>query len=176
MDSHHKGQWRVALMFSLICAWTNGWPNNLAHYDVALMCLHLPATLTIELKKYIVWVFNPHNIFGVKCLVITKYSVIVISDVYQLAKHLRFTLSSVLFQHDSRAQSSNLLISLHLNYPIVHPKVNASCWYRDQQTVGRGSVSRCPEKWDATICMWHALHPQTEWSHIASLEAIQPIV
>ena len=24
----HKGQWRWALMFSLICAWINGWINN----------------------------------------------------------------------------------------------------------------------------------------------------
>ena len=28
MNSPHKGQWRGALMFSLICAWTNGWVNN----------------------------------------------------------------------------------------------------------------------------------------------------
>ena len=28
MDSPHKGQWRGTLMFSLICAWTNGWANN----------------------------------------------------------------------------------------------------------------------------------------------------
>ena len=42
-DSSHKGQWHGALMFSLICAWTNGWANNQdpgdlrrhrAHYDV----------------------------------------------------------------------------------------------------------------------------------------------
>ena len=42
----HKGQWRGALMFSLICAWTNGWANNRyagdlrrprAHYDVTVM-------------------------------------------------------------------------------------------------------------------------------------------
>ena len=26
--STHKGQWRGALMFSLICAWTNDWANN----------------------------------------------------------------------------------------------------------------------------------------------------
>ena len=25
MDSGHKGQWRRGLMFSLICAWINGW-------------------------------------------------------------------------------------------------------------------------------------------------------
>ena len=26
--SQHKGQWRRALMFSLICVWINGWVNN----------------------------------------------------------------------------------------------------------------------------------------------------
>ena len=42
----HKGQWRWALLFSLICAWINGWVNNReagdlrrhrAHYDVTVM-------------------------------------------------------------------------------------------------------------------------------------------
>ena len=28
VDSPHKSQWRRALMFSLICAWINGWANN----------------------------------------------------------------------------------------------------------------------------------------------------
>ena len=41
-----KGQWRGALMFSLICVWINGWVNNResgdlrryrAHYDVIVM-------------------------------------------------------------------------------------------------------------------------------------------
>ena len=41
-----KGKWRGALMYSLICAWINGWVNNQevcdlrrhrAHYDVMLM-------------------------------------------------------------------------------------------------------------------------------------------
>ena len=44
----HKGQWRGAVMFSLICAWIHGWVNNreagdlgrhLAHYDVLVMTL-----------------------------------------------------------------------------------------------------------------------------------------
>ena len=44
-----KGQWRGALMFSLICAWTNSWANNgdagdlrryRAHYDVIVMITH----------------------------------------------------------------------------------------------------------------------------------------
>ena len=46
VNSPHKGQWRGALMFSLICAWINGWLNNReagdlrrhrAHYDVTVM-------------------------------------------------------------------------------------------------------------------------------------------
>ena len=45
VNSPQKGQWRGALMFSLICAWLNGWVNNReagdlrrhrAHYDVIL--------------------------------------------------------------------------------------------------------------------------------------------
>ena len=28
VNSQHKGQWRGALMFSLICAWINEWVNN----------------------------------------------------------------------------------------------------------------------------------------------------
>ena len=34
VNSPHKGQWRGALMFSLICAWIKGWLNNHAAYDL----------------------------------------------------------------------------------------------------------------------------------------------
>ena len=46
VNSPHKGQWREALMFSLICAWINDWVNNReagdlrrhrGHYDVNVM-------------------------------------------------------------------------------------------------------------------------------------------
>ena len=46
VNSPHKGQWREALIFSLICAWINGWVNNRetgdlrrhrAHYAVTVM-------------------------------------------------------------------------------------------------------------------------------------------
>ena len=54
VNSPHKGQWRGVLMFSLICAWINGWVKNREagnwrrhriHYDVIVMqivgvCLH----------------------------------------------------------------------------------------------------------------------------------------
>ena len=46
VNSPHKGQWRGALMFSLICAWINDWVNkrevgdlrrHRGHYDVNVM-------------------------------------------------------------------------------------------------------------------------------------------
>ena len=48
VNSPHKGQWCGASMFSLICAWINGWVNNheagdlrrhRAHYDVTVMLI-----------------------------------------------------------------------------------------------------------------------------------------
>ena len=47
-SSPYKGQWRGALMFSLICVWINGWVNNReagdlirnrAHYNVIVIYL-----------------------------------------------------------------------------------------------------------------------------------------
>ena len=48
VNSPHKGQWRWALMLSLICVCINGWVNNreagdlrprCGHYDVNVMCM-----------------------------------------------------------------------------------------------------------------------------------------
>ena len=38
--SPHKRQWRRALVFSLTCAWTNGWVNNLGAGDLRLQRVH----------------------------------------------------------------------------------------------------------------------------------------
>ena len=55
MNSPHKGQWRGAVMFSLICAWINSWANNReagglgrhrAQYDITIMTQALSALLT----------------------------------------------------------------------------------------------------------------------------------
>ena len=54
VNSPHKGQWRGALMFSLICVWINDWVNNhetgdlrryRAHYDVIVMHVFSPELL-----------------------------------------------------------------------------------------------------------------------------------
>ena len=56
----HKVQWRGALMFSLIYAWTNGWVNtwdagdlrrHLVHYDVSVMSIQLWGGTWLTLLK-----------------------------------------------------------------------------------------------------------------------------
>ena len=39
VNSPHIGQWRGALMFSLICAWANGWVNNRGAADLKAIAL-----------------------------------------------------------------------------------------------------------------------------------------
>ena len=40
----HKDLWRGALMFSLICAWTNGWTDNQNACDLRRHCAHYDVT------------------------------------------------------------------------------------------------------------------------------------
>ena len=58
----HNGQWREALMFSLICVWLNGWVNNReagdlrrhrAHYDVIVMSRVFDTTANSRVSKHI---------------------------------------------------------------------------------------------------------------------------
>ena len=40
MSFPHKGQWRWALVFSLVCAWINGWVNDREAGDLRRHCAH----------------------------------------------------------------------------------------------------------------------------------------
>ena len=57
VTSPHKGQWRGALMLSLICAWVNDWVNNReagdyrrkrVHYDVIVMCYDVVSAVVCQ--------------------------------------------------------------------------------------------------------------------------------
>ena len=68
VNSPHKGQWRGALMFTLICAGINDWVNNreagdlrrhLDHYDVSVMMSH-GITYVVYGPILLTWAnFNP---------------------------------------------------------------------------------------------------------------------
>ena len=71
VNSPRKGQWRGALICSLICLWINGWVNNReagdlrryrAHYDVTEMIMHklynyILMLIHFRYVMYIRWVF-----------------------------------------------------------------------------------------------------------------------
>ena len=67
VNSPHKGQWRGALMFALICVWINGWVNNReagdlrryrAHYDAIVMYIAVT-------HSYIWYITVIHNVFTI---------------------------------------------------------------------------------------------------------------
>ena len=63
-----KGQWHGALMFSLICAWTNGWVNNRdandlrhhrTHYDITIVSYHQFLVIHVICLSILSWVASP---------------------------------------------------------------------------------------------------------------------
>ena len=83
VNSSHKGQWREALMFSLICAWINGWVNtreatdlrrHRAHYNVTIMCM-MHTTFVPNKNENSYWLFNSiRNARPQRCTVPTDRS------------------------------------------------------------------------------------------------------
>ena len=73
VNSPHKGQWRGALMLSLICAWINDWVNNRGagdlkcpriHYDVIVMWYTTPQHVfenSMTSIKAIAWHWTNHK-------------------------------------------------------------------------------------------------------------------
>ena len=99
VNSPHKGLWRGALMFSLICVWINGWVNNReagdlrrnrAHHDVIVMtCMS--------------WKCFPVSIYAQ----VNKFSAISYIDSYPLSRAQYTTYFSILLWQ-SKVQLENL--------------------------------------------------------------------
>ena len=78
LNSPHKGQWRGAMMFSLIYAWTNGLVNHRdagglwrhrAHHDVTLMqWFKIIPLFQVAAIQYIPR--NMHTVFALLCFVV----------------------------------------------------------------------------------------------------------
>ena len=52
VNSPHKGQWRGALVFSLICVWINGWVNNREVGDLRRYRAHCDVTVMDNLHRF----------------------------------------------------------------------------------------------------------------------------
>ena len=94
VNSPHNGQWRGALMFSLICVWINGWVNNRkagdlrrhrAHYDVIVMVNTDSGNGSGHRQHTIVWA----NVDPVKCRHMTSlcHSNFMVNYGYEYKRH-----------------------------------------------------------------------------------------
>ena len=68
-NSPHKGQWRGALVFSLICVWINVWVNNREAGDLRRYRAHYHVTVVISFYR----IHKDHNIFTVAILQYPQY-------------------------------------------------------------------------------------------------------
>ena len=66
VNSPHKGQWRGALMFSVVCVWIYDWVNNReagdlrryrVHCDVIVMCI-----IDFDPRLSVIWVYSHRKI------------------------------------------------------------------------------------------------------------------
>ena len=86
VNSPHKGQWRGALMFSLICARINGWVNNgkagdlirnRAHYDVTVIPYYrqlVPPIHTASFHIHLMMSYLGHAYYidDVECVMVSQ--------------------------------------------------------------------------------------------------------
>ena len=114
----HKGQWRGAMMFSLICTWINGWVNSCeagnmrrhrAHYNVTLM-ISLLLKLAKHLMQYLAKPLNiiSYHIYGHPCF---SY------DVFSWRQVWETTVKCVAILFESKLSK---LISFIMRRPIIY--------------------------------------------------------
>ena len=73
--SRKKGQWRDALMSSLICDWINGWVNNREAGDLRCNGAHYDVTVMIwTFRSKLHWNFNQTSIVFLKSYALTMLS------------------------------------------------------------------------------------------------------
>ena len=116
VNSPHKGQWRGALMFSLICVWINGWVNNREVGDLRLYRAH-----------YGVIVMRHFHTDPLGLSKFTKTSVIIIQSFYTF-----FLVCSlyVVWRHLVGFEySGHKILVYYLNSPISHILFHATLPY-----------------------------------------------
>ena len=96
VNSTHKGQWRGALMFSLLCARINGWVNNReagdlrryrSHYDVIVMYANICIILLGVGLRYMEHPPHPHLSMynhNFVCVTVFHYALTCCSEIYHV--------------------------------------------------------------------------------------------
>ena len=132
LNSPHKGQWRGALVFSLICVWINGWVNNReagdlrrhrGHYDVSVMLQLVTKFLLLSQGKVPTsWHRDAVHITGHNWIPLTKsqqcgalmFSLLLISIALEQVAELPLVWDAItlMWRH------TNKVIKLHWQWPL----------------------------------------------------------
>ena len=100
VNSPHKGQWHGALMFSLICAWMNGWANTRdavdlrrhhAHYDITVMYDYNLAVNSWSCACHDSWAVMPCAKLCPDMIIISQVKATCIITVMGLSSQLKLT-------------------------------------------------------------------------------------
>ena len=70
VNSPHKGQWRGALMFSLICVWINGWVNNREAGDLRRYRAHYYVSVMMHWFVNEIWGFWCRGVYLIWCSIL----------------------------------------------------------------------------------------------------------
>ena len=83
VNSPHKGLWRGAFMFSLICVWINGWVNNREAGDLRRYRVHYDVTVMV-----FNWLRASHLISGQWDRCLWDHSDVWIEDIYSYNRNI----------------------------------------------------------------------------------------
>ena len=75
VNTPHADQWRLALMFSVICAWTNGWANNQNAGDLRRHCTHYDVTV-MWCRIVIQWSGQPWDLTAFNASLLSNFELV----------------------------------------------------------------------------------------------------
>ena len=108
LNSPHKGQWRGAFMFYLICAWINRWVNNREAGDLRRHRPHYDVTLMLRLHFECVSLLA-EPLFGTAALIISciHYNDVMMGAIASQITSLTIVYSIVYSDTDQRKHQSS---------------------------------------------------------------------
>ena len=114
VNSQHKGQWRGALMFSLICVWINGSVNNRETGDLRRYRAHYDVTAMDKKYTYITWNHKSLN------ALYTNFTTDLITFVLVELRSCNFNMDSLFQEYRPISRNRNIWCLGHSSKKKIH--------------------------------------------------------
>ena len=174
VNSPHKGQWRGALMFSLICAWINGWVNNPeasdlrrhhAHYDVIVMTMcNLARLSSADVNNFLIILWPT---LLLHCLSLLSF--ILMQSSAAMTQSITITVKSLNIRctKSQTLNVSHLILQLSLPNP-MKPGVKS----KNEDVVGAAPTGDAPttSEWSTILLLTKVQLILETWRYVAQLK------